>query len=117
TAPQMRRQIGGGIAIADRIGVGVPIGGLAVAIFALMAPFAGHVRQVMFEQNTVPLFHSLALQPFTAGFGDDADILVTHDDVFDFLAVILHIAAADAGDLHLDQRRLGIDFGHVEFAV
>jgi len=35
----------------------------------------------------------------------------------DRLFVILHVAAADAGDLDLDQGRFIVDLRHVEFAI
>src|ERR1051326_7079182 len=116
-APKVRLVIGRGVAVTDRVGIGVPIRGFAVPVFALMAPFAGHVRQIMFEQNAVAFLHAFARQPFTARFRDHAHIFVAHDHVFDLLGVILDVAAADAGDLDFDQSRLIIDLRHVELAV
>jgi hypothetical protein len=59
-APQMRRPLGRGIAIADGIRVEAPVGRLAMAVFAEMAPFAFHAGQVMLDEDPVAFLDALA---------------------------------------------------------
>src|SRR5271170_4150748 len=79
-APQMRRLRGGGVAVADGVGIGAPIGVLAVPILAGMAPFAFAATDIMLDKNQVAFLKTLAAGEFAAGLGDDADILMPHDD-------------------------------------
>jgi len=88
-----------------------------MTVFALMAPFAGHIGEIVFEQYAVAFLDALALLELAARLGDDADVLVTHDHVFDLLGVVLDVAAADARDFDLDEGRFRVDVGHIEFTV
>ena len=72
----------------------------------------------MLDENPVAFRNALARQELASGLVDNADILVTHDDVVRNrrLGVELDIGAADAGDLHLQQRAVFGDIGHRIFA-
>src|SRR5215469_302207 len=79
TAPQMRRALSGGIAIADGVGVGAPIGVLAMPVLPGVAPLAFAARDIVFDEDEIALLEALAAGEFTASFGDGADIFVAHD--------------------------------------
>ena len=88
-APEMRRLLGRGVAIADRIGIVAPVGVLAMPVLAEMAPFAFAACDIMLDEDEIAFLEALALREFAARLGDRADILVPHDDAAR--------ASADAG--------------------
>src|SRR5580693_2727725 len=117
-APQMRRLFVRRIAVADGVGIGAPVGVLAMPILPGMAPLALAARHVMFNEDETALLEPLAAGEFTAGLGDSADVLVAHDSglVVRRMLVELDVGAADAADLHLHQRRVLRDIRHGIFA-
>ena len=117
-APEMRRALGRGVAVAHRVRVAPPVGRRAEPIFALMAPFALEAGHVVLDEDEVAFLDPLALDEAAARLDDGADILVPHDDrrVRRRLGVELHVGAADAGDLHLEQRALLRNLRHRIFA-
>src|SRR5580692_735963 len=110
----MRRLFRRRVAIADRIGIGPPIGVLTMAILPDVAPLAFAATDVVLDKDEVALLESLASRELAAGLGDDADILVTHDDrrARRRMLIELHIGAADAADLHLQESRVFWDIRH-----
>jgi len=70
------------------------------------------------HEHQVAFLETLAGGEFAAGLGDHADILVTHDDVLfgRRMLVELDVGAADAADLHLQQRGIRRDVRHRVFA-
>ena len=113
-APQMRRALRGRIAVAQRVGIVAPVGRMAKAILALVAPLALEARHVVLDEHEIAFLDLLAFLELLAGLGNVADVLVPHDDRFGDrrLCVELDVGAADAGDLHLQQRRVGRDVRH-----
>ena len=105
-APQMRRLLGRGVAVADGVGVGAPVGVLAVAVLPGVAPLALAARHIVLDEDQIAFLEALALGELAAGLGDVADILVAHDGglVVRRVLVELDVGAADAADLHLHQR-------------
>ena len=113
-APQVRGLLVGRIAVADRVRVGAPVGVLAVAVLALVAPLALAAHHVVLEEDEIAFLEALAARELGAALGDVADVLVAHDGglVGRRLLVEAHVRAADAGDLHLEQRRVGRHVRH-----
>ena len=113
-APQMRRLLGRGVAVADGVRIGAPVGVLAMAVLAGMAPFAFAAAHIMLDKDQVAFLEALARGEFAAGLGDDADILMSHDGrrVARRMLVELDVGAADAADFHLHQRRVRRDIRH-----
>src|ERR1700733_4399910 len=107
-----------GVAVADSVGIGAPIGVLAMAILTGVAPFALPARPVVLDKDEVSLLETLARRELTAGLGNIADIFVAHDGglVVRRMLVELDVGAADAADLHLHQRRVLRDIRHGIFA-
>src|SRR5215469_4110242 len=114
----MRRDVGGSVAVADRVGVIAPIGILAVAILALMAPLAFAAGDVVLQEYEIPFAESLSLGKFAARLLDIADILVPHDHgrAHGRFTVKLHISSADPSHFHLQQSTVGGDLRHRKFA-
>src|SRR5579875_2712619 len=84
----------------------MPVGGLAVAVLAEVAPLAGHAREVVLEEDQVAFLDAFALDELLPGLRNHADVLVTHDDrVRNVLLIVLDVAPADPGDLHRGERR------------
>src|SRR5579875_2562747 len=82
----------------------MPVGGLAVAVLAEVAPLAGHAREVVLEEDQVAFLDAFALDELLPGLRNHADVLVTHDDrVRNVLLIVLDVAPADPGDLDLHQ--------------
>src|SRR5262249_61198597 len=117
-APQVGRLLGRRVAVADRIGIVAPVGILAVAVLAEMAPLALAAGDVVLDEHEVALAESLAPGELAAGLGDHADVLVAHDDrrVGRRLLVELDVGAADAGHLHLHEGAVGRDVRHGKLA-
>ena len=117
-APQMRGLFGGGVAVADGVGVGAPVGVLAMAVLPGVAPLALAARHIVLDEDQIAFLEALALGELAAGLGDVADVLVAHDGglVVRRMLVELDVGAADAADLHLHQRRVGRDVRHRVFA-
>ena len=105
-APQVRRLLVRGVAVADRVGIGAPVGVLAMPVLAGVAPLALAAAHVVLDEHQVAFLEALALGELAAGLGDDADVLVAHDGglVVRRMLVELDVGAADAADLHLHQR-------------
>src|ERR1700733_4932918 len=78
-APQMRRLFRRGVAVTGSVGIGAPVGVLAVPVLAGMAPFALATTDIVLDKDEIAFLKSLATAEFPAGLGDDADILVAHD--------------------------------------
>ena len=74
TAPQVRRLFGGGVAVADAVGVVAPVGVFAVAVFALVAPLALHAADVVLREHQVAFLEALLAREIGAGFRDVADV-------------------------------------------
>ena len=94
----------------------MPIGLEAVAVFADVAPLALEARQVVFEEHQVAFFEALALEEFLPGLPDAADVFVAHDDVLERGLIVLDVAAANAGNFNLEDRRLVVDLRHLKLA-
>ena len=75
-APQMRRLLGGGVAVADGVRVGAPVGVLAVAVLPGVAPLALAAGDVVLDENQIALLEALALSELAAGLGDVPDVLM-----------------------------------------
>ena len=117
-APQVRRLLGRGVAVADGVGVGAPVGVLAVAVLAGVAPLALAAHHVVLDEDEIAFLEALAPGELAAGLGDVADVLVAHDGglVVRRVLVELDVGAADAADLHLHQRGVRRDVRHRIFA-
>ncbi len=117
-APQMRRLLGRSVAVADGVGIGAPIGVLAMPVLAGVAPLAFAAHDVVLDEDEVAFLESLAPGEFAARLGDGADILMPHDRgrVARRVLVELDVGAADAADLHLHQRGVLRDVRHGIFA-
>jgi hypothetical protein len=113
-APEMRRTLGRRVAVADGFGVVAPIRVLAMAILADGAPLALAAHHVMLDEDEIAFPEALAARELAPGLGDVADVLVPHDHGGGGgrRLVQLHVRAADAADLHLQQRRILRDVGH-----
>ena len=101
-----------------RVRIGAPVGVLAVAILAGVAPLALAAHHVVLDEDEVALLEALAVGELAAGLGDKADVLVAHDGglVVRRMRVELDVGAADAGDLHLQQRAVRRNVRHRVFA-
>jgi hypothetical protein len=75
----VRRALGGGVAVADAVRVGAPVGVLAVAVLALVAPLALAAHHVVLDEDEVAFLETLAPGELAARLGDIADVLVAHD--------------------------------------
>src|SRR5262245_54109150 len=117
-APEVRRLFGGGIAVADAVGVVAPVGVLAVAVLPGVAPLALATHYIVFDEDQVAFLEALAAHEFPTRLGNDADVLVPHDHrgLRRRAGVELHVGAADARDLHLHQRRVFRNLRHWELA-
>ena len=117
-APQVRRLFVRGVAVADRVGIGAPVGVLAMPVLPGMAPLALAAAHVVLDEDEVAFLEALAVRELAAGLGDSADVLVAHDGglVVRRVCVELDVGAADAGDLHLQQRAVGRHVRHRIFA-
>ncbi len=117
-APQMRRFLGRGVAVADAVGVGAPVGVLAVAILAQMAPLAPAAHDVVLDEHQIAFLEALAPGELAARLGDGADVLVAHDHrcIGRRRLVQLDVGPADPGDLHLHERAVLRDIRHGKFA-
>src|SRR5580704_8762743 len=90
-------------------------------VLAGMAPFAFAAADIVLDKDEIALLKSLPSREFTAGFGDGADILVTHDDggARRRMLVEFDVGAADAAYFQLHDRgslgntrhRIVTDFG------
>src|SRR4051812_43994742 len=114
----MRRFLGGGVAIADAVGIGAPVGVFAMAVLAEMAPFAFAAHHVMLHEYEVAFLKALAPGELAARFGDGADVLVPHDyrRAGWRRLIELDVGAADARHLHLHQCSIVSDIRHRKFA-
>ena len=117
-SPQVRREVGRGVPVADRVGVVVPVGGLAVAVLTLVVPLALHAGQIVLQEHEVAFLDALALQELLPGLGDDANVLMAHDHRTggQRLGVVADVTPADAGDLHLQESRVLVDLRDRELA-
>src|SRR5882672_2862047 len=117
-APEMRRALGRGVAVADALGIVAPVGVLAVAVLAGVAPLALAAHDVVLDEDQVAFLEAFPAGEFTPGLGDDADVLVAHDHRRrrGRRLVELDVGAADAGDLHLHERAVRRDLRHRKFA-
>src|SRR5688572_28780910 len=107
-APKMGCALRRGVAVADAIGIGAPVGVFAVTILTLMAPFALATHHVVLDEYQVAFLEALAPRELAPSLGDGPDILVAHDGRRGPRRVLveLDVGAADAGDLHLHERRV-----------
>jgi hypothetical protein len=89
-----------------------------VAVLPETAPLAPGARDVVLDEDAVSLRETLALGEGPPGPGDDADVLVPHDDrvAERRCGVHLDVGAADASDLNLEQRTVVRDIRHGELA-
>ena len=117
-APQMRRALRRGVAVADRIGIVAPVGVFAVAVLAEMAPLALAAGDIVLDEDEIAFLEALAAGELAAGLGDGADVLVAHDHRRRRrrMLVELDVGAADAGDLDLHQRGILRNVRHRIFA-
>src|SRR6516162_924607 len=117
-APQMRRPFRRGVAVADGVGIGAPVGVLAMPVLSGMTPLAFATRDIVLDENEIALLESLAAGEFAAGLGDGADIFVAHDhwSVRRRMFVGLDVGAADATDFHFHQRGILRNLRHRKFA-
>ena len=117
-APQVRRLLVRGVAVADGVGIGAPVGVLAVPVLPGVAPLALAAADIVLDEHEVAFLEALALGELAAGLGDVADVLVAHDGglVVRRVLVELDVGAADAGDLHLHQRGVRRHVRHRIFA-
>src|SRR3954452_12620351 len=99
----MRRALSRGVAIADAFRVVAPVGVLAMAVLPGVAPLTLAAHHVVLDEDEVAFLESLSLDEFRPGLGDDADVLVAHDDGRRRRRrlIQLDVRAADAGGLHL----------------
>src|SRR5216117_624394 len=118
SAPQVRRLFGGGVAVADAVGVGAPVGVFAVAVLAEVAPLALAAHDVVLDEDEVAFLDAFAPGELAARLGDRADVLVAHDHggIGRRRLVQLHVRPADSGDLHLHERAVLRDIRHGKFA-
>src|SRR5213075_1360076 len=72
-APQVRRALGRGVAVADAFRVGAPVGVLAMAVLPLVAPLALAAHHVVLDEDQVALLETLAPRELGPRLGDDAD--------------------------------------------
>src|SRR5579871_4029186 len=102
----MRSLFGRGVTVADRIWILAPVGIFAVTILTQMAPLALAATDVVLDENQVTFLEAFATSELAPRFGDVADILVAHDHGARRRRrlVELHVGAANAGDLHAQQR-------------
>src|SRR5216684_2428361 len=100
SAPEMRRLLVGRVAVADRVGIGAPVGVLAVSVLAEMAPFAFAAHDVVLDKDQVALLEALAARELAAGLGNHPDVLVPHDGglVVRGVRIELDVGAEYAGD-------------------
>src|SRR5262249_57238611 len=75
-APQMRHPLRRRIAIADRIGIGAPVGVFAMPILPGMAPLAFAAAHIVLDEDEIALLESLAAGEFAARLGGCAEIFV-----------------------------------------
>ena len=117
-APKMGSLLGRGVAVADCVGIGAPVGVLAMAILAEMAPLAFAAHHVVLDEHQVAFLETLAPRELAARLRDGADVLVAHDHrgVGRRMRIELDVGAADAADLHLHERAIGRDVRHGIFA-
>ena len=117
-APQMRRPLRGSVTVADRVGVGAPIGVFAVPVLSGVAPLAFAAADIMFDEDEIAFLKTLAAGEFAAGFGDGADVFMAHDHRRSRwrMLVKLDVGAADAADFHFHQRGVLRDVRHRKFA-
>src|SRR2546425_293365 len=82
-----------------------PAGVLAVAVLPLVAPLALAAHYVVLDEDEVALLEALAADELAPRLGDDADVLVAHDDrrARRRGPVELDVGAADPGHLHLHE--------------
>src|SRR5262249_57923487 len=78
-APQVWRPLVGGIAVAYGVGIGAPVGVLAVAVLAGVAPLALAAAHVVLHEDEITLPETLAIRELPACLRDVADVLVAHD--------------------------------------
>src|SRR4051812_5276049 len=114
----MRRPLGGGVAVADAFGVVAPVGVLAMPVLAGVAPLALAAHDVVLDEDDIAFLESLALGELPAGLGNDANVLVAHDDGRRSRRrlVKLDVGAANTGHLHLHERAVRRNFRHRIFA-
>ncbi len=117
-APEVRRALGRGVAVADAFRVGAPVGVLAVAVLPGVAPLALAAHHVVLDEHQVAFLEALAPGEFAPGPGDHADVFVPHDDRGGRGRglVELDVGAANPGHFHLHQRAVRRDVRHREFA-
>ena len=99
------------VAVAQNDSAWEFIGLIAEAIFTGAAPAAIAARQVLLDNHAVAVVNAPAFCGLCADFGDEADILMSPDARrARKLLVTADVAAADAGDFHLEQGIVGADF-------
>src|SRR5712671_7018695 len=113
----MRRLLGRGVAVADAVRVRAPVGVLAVAVLAEVAPLALAAHDVVLDEHQVAFLEALAARELAPRLGDDADVLVAHDHrgAGGRGLVQLDVGAADAGHLHLHEGAVLGNIRHGEF--
>src|SRR3954469_19904048 len=99
----MRRSLRRGIAVADALGVGAPVGVLAMPVLPLMAPLALAAHHVVLDEDEVAFLEALAPNELRAGLRNHADVFVAHDHrrARGRRLIELHVGAANSGNLHL----------------
>ena len=85
-----------------------------MAVLPGMTPLALSARHIVLNEHQVALLEALAPRELAPGLGDIADVLVPHDGglVVRRMRVKFDIGAADASDLHLQQRAVGGNLRH-----
>src|ERR1700685_3462863 len=78
-APQMRRLVGGRVAVPDGVRVITPVRILAMTILAEGAPLAFAAANVVLHEDKVAFLEALTPRELATRLGDIADIFVTHD--------------------------------------
>ena len=114
----MRRLFGGGVAVADGVGIFAPVGVFAMTVLAEMAPLAFTTTDVVLDENQVAFAEALAAREFAAGLGDVTDVLVAHDHgAWRRRSLVeLDVGSANARDFHFEQSAIGGNLGHGKFA-
>jgi hypothetical protein len=89
-----------------------------MAVLPLVAPLALAAHHIVLDEDQIAFLEALAARKLASRLGDVADILMAHDGrrIVRRRLVELHVGAADAGDFHLQKRRVVRDLRHRIFA-
>jgi len=117
SAPQSAEVLRRRVPVASRVGIGPPVGGFAVSVLTDAAPFAVETPDVMLDEDAVAFLHAVQALELLPCHRDGADVLVPHDHrvVERRLRVHLHVCAADACHLDLQQGGIVGQHGHRQF--